>query len=82
MGDTTGRGSGDGDFLSVLSEFAGQTVAKVREGEAAAAAGITGQRPIQEVVDKVVAAEQALQTGMAIREKAVSAWLEISRISI
>ena len=70
------------DFSSVLSNFAQQAVATIREGERTAAAGITGQVPIQDVVDKVMAAEQTLQTAMAVRDKAVSAWLEISRIPI
>ena len=72
----------DGEFASVLADFAKQSVATMREGERAAVAGITGQASIQEVVDKVMAAEQALQSTLAIRDKVVAAWLEISRINI
>lgn len=74
-------GAGE-EFSSVIAGFARQAVATIGEGERAAAAGIAGKTPIQEVVDKVIAAEQVMQTAMAIREKAVSAWLEISRIPI
>jgi flagellar hook-basal body complex protein FliE len=34
------------------------------------------------VVEAVMAAEQTLQTSVAIRDKVVSAYLEISRMSI
>lgn len=54
----------------------------MRQGEQAAVAGISGAAPIQEVVDKVMAAEQALQSTLAVREKVVAAWLEISRMSV
>ena len=80
-GGKTAQPEGE-DFSSVLSNFAQQAVATIRDGERTAAAGITGQVPIQEVVDKVVAAEQTLQMAMSVRDKAVSAWLEISRIPI
>lgn len=70
------------DFTSMISRMAKQSVDVLREGEQAAAAGIRGHAPIQEVVDKVMAAEQSLQAALAVRDKVVSAWLEISRINI
>ena len=77
-----GEAKGDGDFASVLSSFASQTIDTIRGGEAAAGAGLTGTMPIQEVVDKVMAAEQALQSAIAVRDKIVAAYLEISRMPI
>jgi flagellar hook-basal body complex protein FliE len=70
------------DFASMLAGFATRSIETMRQGEQAAVAGINGAAPIQEVVDKVMAAEQALQSSLAVREKVVSAWLEISRMTI
>lgn len=70
------------DFASLLAGFAKQSIETMRQGEQAAVAGISGAAPIQEVVDKVMAAEQALQSTLAVREKVVAAWLEISRMTI
>lgn len=70
------------DFTSLLAGLAKQSVDTMRQGEQAAIAGISGAAPIQEVVDKVMAAEQALQSTLAVREKVVAAWLEISRMSV
>lgn len=72
----------EGEFASLMSGMLKQSVAAIREGEQAAAAGIRGQAPLQEVVDKVMAAEQTLQSALAVRDKIVSAWLEISRMNI
>jgi flagellar hook-basal body complex protein FliE len=37
---------------------------------------------VQQVVEAVMAAEQALQSAIAVRDKVVSAYLEISRMQI
>ena len=37
---------------------------------------------MQQVVEAVMAAEQTLQSAIAIRDKVVSAYLEISRMAI
>ena len=41
-----------------------------------------GKESTRKVVDAVMTAEQALQTAVAIRDKVVSAYLEISRMAI
>ena len=43
---------------------------------------LKGDADTREVVDAVMSAEQALQTAIAIRDKVVSAYLEISRMGI
>ena len=45
-------------------------------------AGMRGQASVQQVVDAVMSAEQTLQGAIAIRDKVVSAYLELSRMSI
>ena len=44
--------------------------------------GLQGQADTREVVDAVMSAEQALQAAVAIRDKIVSAYMEISRMAI
>lgn len=70
------------DFGSVLRSMAGDAAATLRAGEEAAVAGITGTMPVQQVVEQVLAAERTLQTAIAIRDKMVSAYLEVSRMQI
>jgi flagellar hook-basal body complex protein FliE len=72
----------NGGFTGVLRQLAGETASAVRQGEAAALAGITGGLPLQTVVEKVMAAERVLQTALAVRDKAVSSYLEVSRMQI
>ncbi|MCA3561415.1 MAG: flagellar hook-basal body complex protein FliE [Aestuariivirga sp.] len=70
------------DFASLLGRLASDTAVSVQQGEAAALAGIQGSLPLQTVVDRVMAAERTLQAALAVRDKAVSAYQEISRMQI
>jgi len=70
------------DFSTMLGELAGHAVSAIRQGEAAGLAGIQGQMPLQQVVDQVMEAERTLQASIAIRDKLVSAFLDISRMQI
>jgi flagellar hook-basal body complex protein FliE len=54
----------------------------LKEGEAAAIKGVTGELPLQQAVEKVLEAERSLQAAIAVRDKIVSAYLEISRMQI
>ena len=73
---------GAGDFASMLQAFAGNAATSIRQGEAAALSGIQGSLPLQTVVERVMAAERTLQAALAVRDKAVSSYLEISRMQI
>ena len=44
--------------------------------------GIRGGAEPRAVADAVMTAEQSLQTAIAIRDKVVSAWLDLSRMQI
>lgn len=72
-------GSDFGNTLSSVIASAGNTL---RQAEDAAVAGIAGELSPQQVVTKVLAAEQTLQAVIAIRDKLVGAYLEISRMQI
>ena len=71
-----------GGFESVLKSVATQTVDALYKGEMTAIAGLNGKASVQQVVTQVMAAERALQTTITIRDKAVSAYQEISRMAI
>ncbi|MBS0242883.1 MAG: flagellar hook-basal body complex protein FliE [Proteobacteria bacterium] len=72
----------DGDFASMLSGLLEGTVDAVKSGEKASIDGLSGKIPLHEVVDKVMTAEQSFQTAIAVRDKIVSAYLEVSRMNI
>lgn len=69
-------------FGEVLQQFASQTIESLKQGEAAAIAGVEGKAPVQHVVSAVMNAERDLQTAIALRDKAVGAWQDISRMAI
>jgi flagellar hook-basal body complex protein FliE len=69
-------------FSDTLNQVVSQGIATVRGGEATAVKGIEGSATTQEVVDAVMSAERTMQTAVAIRDKLVSAFQEISRMPI
>lgn len=68
-------GKGFGDILNALT-------GSLKEAEAASIAGMQGTLPMQTVVERVLEAERSLQAALAVRDKLVSAYLEISRMQI
>jgi flagellar hook-basal body complex protein FliE len=70
------------DFSSMLSQMAVDAADSVKSAEAVSIAGIKGNASVQQVVESVMAAEQSLQTAVAVRDKVVAAYLEISRMTI
>jgi len=69
-------------FDAVLSQLSNNAVSNLKAGEAVAIAGLQGTATTREVVDAVMKAEQSLQTVIAVREKVISAYQEITRMSI
>ena len=70
------------DFTAMFNDMVTNAVGVLKGAEATAVAGVQGQAPIQQVVEAVMAAEQTLQGALAIRDKVVAAYLELSRMSI
>jgi len=70
------------DFGSFLAQMAADTASTLKVGEATALAGINGQASTHQVVEAVMTTEQTLQSAIAIRDKVVTAFLEISRMQI
>jgi flagellar hook-basal body complex protein FliE len=70
------------DFAQTLATMAKDAVSTIKAGESTAMAGMQGQASLQQVVQSVMLAEQTLQTVVAVRDKVVGAYLEISRMQI
>jgi flagellar hook-basal body complex protein FliE len=69
-------------FAAALGRLAGGTVDTLRGAEATSLDALQGKADTRAVVDAVMGAEQSLQTAVAIRDKIVSAFLEVSRMAI
>jgi flagellar hook-basal body complex protein FliE len=70
------------DFAAMLGSLFTNTAGAVRQAETISVAGIKGQASVQQVVEAVMTAEQSLQGALAVRDKVVGAYLEISRMQI
>ena len=79
---TVPAATGQPSFDNVLSQLAGSVSGKLENAEAVSMKSMTGDVPTRDVVNAVMDAEQSLQTAIAIRDKIVQAYLEISRMPI
>ena len=70
------------DFGAALTQAAGAALHSLRGAEAASIHGVEGKAGFQQVTDSVMSAEQTLQTTLAIRDKAVAAWQQVSQMQI
>ncbi|QGM97915.1 flagellar hook-basal body complex protein FliE [Methylocystis parvus] len=69
-------------FGDMLQQFASGTVDSLKKSEATAIAGVEGKTSTQNIVSAVMQAERDLHTAIALRDKAVAAYQEISRMAI
>lgn len=72
----------ENDFAKTLASMAADAVSTIKTGETTAIAGMQGKAPLQQVVQAVMQADQALRTVVAVRDKVVGAYQEISRMQI
>jgi len=70
------------DFSTMLTQLSSRAAGVVRNAESVSIAGIQGTATVQQVVEAVMAAEHTLQGAIAIRDKVVAAYLELSRMQI
>ncbi len=75
-------GVSQASFSDMMAQVATTAVDTLKAGEAASISGIQGKASVQQVVEAVMSAEQTLQTAIAIRDKVVAAYQEISRMAI
>lgn len=69
-------------FASILGNMATNTVDTLKTAETKSFEAIQGKANTREVVDAVMQANQSLQTAIALRDKIVTAYLDISKMQI
>ena len=88
----TGKGAGEApnlngmgpqpSFGAVLSGMLKDVDGTLRSAERLSIAALSGDAPLQKVVETVVLAEQKVQLTTAVRDKIVAAYLELTRMPI
>jgi flagellar hook-basal body complex protein FliE len=73
---------GGSDFATMLGTAITDFSNKLRQAEAVSIGGVKGTASMQDVVEHVMSAEQSLQAVIAVRDKVISAYQEISRMAI
>jgi flagellar hook-basal body complex protein FliE len=69
-------------FMDMLGQVVSDGIGSVQAGEAAAIQGLQGAMQPYKVVDAIMGAQRTLSSALAMRDKAVSAYQEISRMAI
>lgn len=69
-------------FAAMLTEAADRTIGTLQNAEQVSVKALQGDADTRQVADAVMNAEQALQAAVAIRDKIVTAYLEVSRMAI
>jgi flagellar hook-basal body complex protein FliE len=70
------------DFGAVLSQMVGGTISDMKTAETTSIGGLTGTSSVQQVVDAIGSAQDALNITMAIRNKALAAYQQISQMTM
>ncbi|MGP0058624.1 MAG: flagellar hook-basal body complex protein FliE [Beijerinckiaceae bacterium] len=79
---TNGAATAPVDFGSVMAQVTQDAVGKLKSAEAMSISGLQGHASVQQVVETVMDAQSSLQTALAVRDKVVSAYQELSRMAI
>ncbi|HZG29665.1 flagellar hook-basal body complex protein FliE [Ensifer adhaerens] len=69
-------------FVDVLKNTASDMFSDLKSAETMSYKGVEGKASTREVVDAVMNADRSLQTAIAIRDKVVSAYLDITKMPI
>ncbi|MFC5039424.1 flagellar hook-basal body complex protein FliE [Tianweitania sediminis] len=69
-------------FAAALGDMATNTIGSLQQAEQVSLMALQGDADTRTVVDAVMSAEQSMQAAIAIRDKIVTAYLEISRMAI
>ena len=69
-------------FTDVMSGIATDVVGKLQYAEKVSLDAVQGKANTREVVDSLMTAEQSLKTAIAIRDKIVTAYLDVTRMQI
>lgn len=69
-------------FGQIMEKMVGDASASLKQAEAASAAQIAGKGDLVDVVTALGAAETALETVVAVRDRVIGAYTEIMRMQI
>ncbi|HEY0329365.1 MAG TPA: flagellar hook-basal body complex protein FliE [Rhodopseudomonas sp.] len=69
-------------FEGVMEQVAADAISTMKAGEAASISGMQGKVSAQRVVEAMMSAERTLQMAVAVRDKVVQAYQEVSRMAI
>ncbi|MEG8098967.1 flagellar hook-basal body complex protein FliE [Candidatus Liberibacter brunswickensis] len=69
-------------FSSLLQDMAGRAIGDIEKAEDASLSALQGQTSMREAVDCIMQAERTLNMSIALRDKIVSAVLEVSKMQI
>lgn len=73
---------GASDMTTRFASILGSSVDSLRQAEQTAMQGLQGKAATAEVVQSILEAERSFHATLAIRDKLVSAWQDISRMAI
>ncbi len=79
---TAGATGSGGSFASMLSDAASNTVGSLDRAQQVSIQALQGKADTRDVVDAVMNAQESLSAAIAIRDKIVSAYLDVTRMSI
>jgi flagellar hook-basal body complex protein FliE len=75
-------GASGGSFADMLKGAAGDVVGALKEGEAQSLQAVTGKPDLTAVTQAVNNAEVALDAVIAVRDRVISAYQDISKLAI
>src|SRR4051794_25254618 len=80
LAPSTGGGAASPNFGGMVSSMIGEASTALKGAEAASAKQVAGKGDLVDVVTAIGAAEMALDTVVAVRDKVVGAYSEIMRM--
>jgi flagellar hook-basal body complex protein FliE len=75
-------GNGSGGFANMVQQATDDAVGALKSGEAQSLQAVTGKADLTAVTEAVNNAEVALQAVLAVRDKVISAYQDISKLAI
>ena len=69
-------------FSDVMAQASSDALKTLKTAEATSMTGLEGKANVQQVVENIMSAERTLQTTLAIRDKAVAAYQQISQMPV
>jgi flagellar hook-basal body complex protein FliE len=81
-GKTAAQSAGTTDFGEMVGDATKSALNTIRTSEQVAAAGVSGNADVQQVVQALSDAELTMQTVVAVRDKVLGAYNDIMKMTI